>query len=133
MIFHETDSNKTSMLLLTVVVSLTLCPALLSAHLKFVRSAPAAGSTLTASPTALQLWFSEEPLLPMSGITLSGPRGVVKLGAPRAGGERSLVVSVEQTALEPGAYRIAWKAAGDDGHVAQGTIDFSLKAATPPK
>jgi methionine-rich copper-binding protein CopC len=128
------QTKKTSMLWLTVVVSLTLCPALLSAHLKFARSAPAAGSTLTSSPTALQLWFSEEPLLPMSGITLSGPRGIVKLGAPRAGGARSLVVSVEQTALEPGAYQIAWKTAGDDGHMIHGTVDFTVKAATrPPK
>jgi methionine-rich copper-binding protein CopC len=126
--------NRASMLWLTVVVFLTVCSALLSAHLKLTRSDPASGSTLTSSPTRLQLWFSEETLLPLTGITLTGPSGAVKLGAPRAGGERSLVVSVEQPALEPGPYRLAWKTAGDDGHVVQGTIDFSLKAATkPPK
>jgi methionine-rich copper-binding protein CopC len=126
-------TNKTPALWLTVAVSLILCPALLSAHLKLTRSAPAAGSTLTSPPARLQLWFSQEPLLPLSGITLTGPRGAVKLGRLAAAGERSLVVSIEAR-LEPGAYRIAWKTAGDDGHVLQGTVDFSVKAATePPK
>ena len=102
-------------------------------HLKLTRSAPAAGSILDASPARLQLWFSEEPLLPLTGITLTGQSGAVKLGARRAGSEQSLVVSVD-TALEPGQSRIAWKTAGDDGHVVQGAVDFSVKAATrPPK
>lgn len=102
-------------------------------HLTLTRSAPSAGSTLETFPARLQLWFSEEPLLLLTGITLTGPSGAVKLGAPRAASEQSLVVSVE-TALEPGAYRIAWKTAGDDGHVVRGTVDFSMKAATrPPK
>ena len=112
----------------TVAAASCLLPVLLSAHLKLVRSSPAANATIETSPARLQLWFSEEPLLPMSGVTLTGPRGAIKLEAPRAGGERSLVVSVGTT-LEPGAYRIAWKTAGDDGHVLQGTVDFSIKPA----
>ncbi len=86
---------------------------------------------LDSSPAALQLWFSEEPLLLMSAITLTGPSGAVKLEAPRAGGDRSLFVSVGPT-LDPGAYRIAWKTAGDDGHTVSGTVNFSVKARTPP-
>jgi methionine-rich copper-binding protein CopC len=112
----------------TVAAAVCLLPALLSAHLKFVRSSPAANATIESSPARIQLWFSEEPLLPMSGVTLTGPRGAINLERPRAGGDRSLVVSVG-TRLEPGAYRIAWKSAGDDGHVLQGTVDFSIKPA----
>ncbi len=64
---------------------------------------------------------------------LTGPGGAVTLGAARAGTEQSLVVPVEST-LAPGAYRIAWKTAGDDGHVVKGNIAFSVKAAPqPPK
>lgn len=115
-------------LFLGTLVIASLVPASLAAHLKLIRSAPAADATIEAPPAQLQLWFSEEPLLPMSAVTLTGPLGPVKLEAPRAGGERSLVVTVG-TALEPGAYRISWKTAGDDGHVLQGTVNFSIKPA----
>ena len=108
------------------VLALCFAPAILSAHLKFVRSAPAADATIEASPTELRLWFSEEPLLPMSGVTLSGPKGAVKLRAPKAGGDQSLVVPLDAP-LEPGAYKISWKAAGDDGHVLQGIVGFTIK------
>ena len=104
---------------------------LLSAHLKLERSNPAANAVLDAAPAQLQLWFSEEPLLVMTSVTLTGPKGAVKLDKARAGGERSLIVPIA-TPLDPGAYKIAWKTAGDDGHTLQGTVDFSVKAKTAP-
>jgi len=122
--------KKTSVVWCCLAAVLCLCPVLLSAHLKLTRSAPAADAVLESPPATLQLWFSEEPLLLMSAVTLTGPAGPIKLAAPRAGGDRSLVVTVGTT-LEPGAYRIAWKTAGDDGHVISGTVDFSVKARTP--
>jgi methionine-rich copper-binding protein CopC len=124
--------RKTSTLWFLCAAALCLCPVFLSAHLKLTRSSPHADAVLESAPAALQLWFSEEPLLLMSAVTLTGPAGAVKLEAPRAGGDRSLVVSVGAR-LEPGAYRIAWKSAGDDGHTASGTVDFSVKARTPPE
>jgi methionine-rich copper-binding protein CopC len=123
--------KKPAILWFCLAAALCLCPVPLSAHLKLTRSAPAADAVLASPPAALQLWFSEEPLLLMSAVTLTGPAGAIKLAAPRAGGDRSLVVAVGTT-LEPGAYRIAWKTAGDDGHVISGTVDFSVKARTPP-
>jgi copper resistance protein C len=123
--------NRTTRLCLTIAAVICTMPVLLSAHLKFVRSAPAADATIEASPSELRLWFSEEPLLPMSSISLTGPKGAVTLPAPKAGGERSLVVSIAAP-LEPGTYRIDWKAAGDDGHALQGTVNFTIKARTQP-
>ncbi len=122
--------KKTTVWLATLLAALCLFPVLLSAHLKLTRSSPQADGVLESSPAALQLWFSEEPLLLMSAVTLTGPAGAVKLEAPRVGGDRSLIVSVGTT-LEPGAYRIAWKTAGDDGHVIHGTLKFSIKSRTP--
>jgi methionine-rich copper-binding protein CopC len=123
--------RKTSTLWFCLATALCLWPVLLSAHVKLTRSAPAADAVLESPPPAVQLWFSEEPLLLMSAITLTGPTGAIKLEAPRAGGDRSLIVSVAAK-LEPGAYRIAWKTAGDDGHTTSGTVDFSVKARIPP-
>ena len=64
-----------SILLSAIVVSLGLFPALLSAHLKVIRSVPAANAALDSSPTRLQIWFNQEPLLPMSAVALTGPAG----------------------------------------------------------
>jgi copper resistance protein C len=114
-----------------VVATLCFSSAVLSAHLKLTRSAPAADAVLESSPDALQLWFSEEPLLPLSGVTLRGPRGPITLEPLRAGDNRSVVAKVGAT-LEPGAYRVDWKAAGDDGHVISGTLPFSIRSKHPP-
>ena len=114
-----------------VVVAVCFSSALLSAHLKLMRSAPAADAVLESSPDVMQLWFTEEPLLPLSGVTLTGPRGPIKLEPLRAGGDRSVVAKVGAT-LEPGAYRLDWKAAGDDGHVISGQVPFSIKPKHPP-
>ena len=114
-----------------VVAAVCCSTALLSAHLKLTRSAPAADAVLESSPDVLQLWFSEEPLLPLSGVTLTGPRGPITLEPLQAGGERSVVAKIGAT-LEPGAYRAEWRAAGDDGHVISGTVPFSIKPKHPP-
>lgn len=120
--------KNTSIPTFTVLAAICVLSTLLLAHSKLIRSSPAADAILEASPAQIQLWFSEEPLLPMSAVTVTGAGGAVKLGAPRAGGERSIVVPVGTT-LEPGTYRITWKTAGDDGHVIQGTVAFSIKPA----
>jgi copper resistance protein C len=114
-----------------VVAAVCFSTALLSAHLKLTRSAPAADDVLDSSPDVLQLWFSEEPVLLLSGVTLTGTRGPIKLEPLRAGGDRSVVARVGAT-LEPGAYRMEWKAAGDDGHVISGMVPFSIKPKHPP-
>ena len=114
-----------------VVAAVCFSTAPLSAHLKLMRSAPAADDVLASSPDVMQLWFTEEPLLPLSGVTLTGPRGPIKLEPLKAGVDRSVVAKVGAT-LEPGAYRLEWKAAGDDGHVISGQVPFSIKPKHPP-
>ncbi|MET0215950.1 MAG: copper resistance CopC family protein [Vicinamibacterales bacterium] len=115
-----------------VFVVIAVLPVALSAHLKLTKSSPTEGATVSTPPKQLQLWFSEEPLLPLSSVTLTGPNGSVNIDKPRASVERSLTVAIG-SALPAGSYRIAWKAAGDDGHVVAGTVDFAVKeSARPP-
>jgi methionine-rich copper-binding protein CopC len=122
--------RKTSLLVFVFLVA--ALPVAVSAHLKLTRSSPSEGAAISTSPKQLQLWFNEEPLLPLSSITLKGPDGNVKVDPPRASAEQSLTVAIGN-ALTPGSYRIAWKAAGGDGHVVTGTVDFTVKEpARPP-
>ena len=122
--------RKTSWFVFVFVVA--VLPVALSAHLKLTKSVPTEGQAIPAAPKQLQLWFNEEPLLPLTSITLKGPDGNVKIDTPRTGADHSLTVAIG-SALKPGAYRIVWKAAGDDGHVVTGTVDFTVKEpARPP-
>ena len=79
---------------LAVVFVVIVLPVALSAHLRLTKSSPVEGATLASPPKQLQLWFNEEPLLPLTSITLTGPNGAVKIDPPRAAVERSLTVAV---------------------------------------
>jgi methionine-rich copper-binding protein CopC len=105
----------------------------LSAHLKVERTFPATGGTVTTSPDRIQVWFSQNPTLAISGLSLEGPKGKVELGKVAAGkdGEKpdmSLVAPITGT-LEAGKYTASWKTSGNDGHILTGTFEFTYKPA----
>lgn len=107
-----------------LTAAMWLTAVTVAAHLKLLKSQPADKAVVSASPRSLQIWFSEAPLLPLSGVLLRG-RGSIKTGPVRAGADKSLVVDVLE-ALGAGRYEMTWKAAGDDGHVLRGTLTFEV-------
>lgn len=96
------------------------------AHMKMEKSLPAADSTITSKPAKVQLWFTQAPDKAVSRITLSGPSGEVKLGPVEVGADKSISAAV-QGATPDGAYKVAWQAAGDDGHVQKGEYAFTVR------
>jgi len=113
--------------LFAVTVAVALAGTVVFAHLAVRKSLPGKGATMTTSPSSVQVWFTQEPEMEKSGLTLTGPQGAVALGAVKAGPERSLVASVSGK-LAAGAYTLEWKTAGDDGHVLTGKTPFSVAA-----
>jgi methionine-rich copper-binding protein CopC len=114
-----------------IVVSglLLLLGALPQAHTTLQKSEPKAGSTVTAAPKQIQLWFNEKVDVAVSKIELTGPSGKVVLGPMHAmGGGKSLMAGISGT-IADGSYTIAWQTAGDDGHVQKGNVMFTLKLA----
>lgn len=115
----------------TAVFTLGLClaagSALAHAHLK--SATPAVNSTVSVSPTELELAFSEGVNLKFSGVKLTGPdkkafgTGEPKLGA---GGDTVLVVPITAP-LAAGSYRVEWRALANDGHKTTGSYSFSVK------
>lgn len=112
------------------VLAATLAVALLSvtvlAHMKMVKSLPAADAALGVAPAKVQMWFSETPDKAVSKLVLTGPSGPVKLGALTVDADHSMSASVEGT-VGDGAYTVDWQAAGDDGHVQKGSFAFSVR------
>ncbi len=100
--------------------------ASLMAHMKLVKSEPAADSTVSASVKQIQVWFTQAPDMKVSKLELKGASGPVKLAPVHAMNDKSLMAMVE-TDLPNGAYTISWQSAGEDGHVQKGELAFTLK------
>lgn len=112
------------------LVAVTLCLALPKAffHFELLKSTPVAKATLTFAPSRLILWFSQVPAAGVSTITLL-QRGKALEIAKTVIGEKEKTMSVDLAKpLANGSYVIHWKGAGDDGHVQQGDIAFTVAA-----
>jgi methionine-rich copper-binding protein CopC len=107
----------------------TLGAATFHAHLK--KSVPAAGDTLTASPREVRLWFTEKPELVGSSVTVKDAAGgTVALGKLHADSADAMqLVASITTPLSPGAYSLAWRTMGADGHPVRGSFAFVMRAA----
>ena len=111
-----------------MVASLILAgTVLVSAHMKLEKSEPAEGSTVTAAPADVQLFFSETPDAAVSKLELRGPVETTKLVGMHVM-NKSLMATV-QGEMPDGAYRVQWQAAGTDGHVQKGEVKFVVKRA----
>ncbi len=99
-------------------------------HTELKKSEPAKNDTLSVSPKAIKLWFSEQVVLPVTKVKLTNAAGAaIALGAvaqPGKGEDQPVVASVSK-ALTPGAYTVTWSTAADDGHAAKGTFGFVVK------
>ena len=98
-------------------------------HLRLVKSVPAKDSVLATAPTHVMLWFSQEPQARLSAITLTGPNGAtVALGpVTQCPTEKELLFAKIDGAMPAGAYTIAWRTAGADGHVIRGEVAFRVR------
>jgi len=123
--------RSTSRLLL-----LALVPLLLGAnrgsmrHLQLLKSEPANAAHLTDSPSAIHLWYNQEPQLKLTNVKLTRPDGQVldlKPIEPVAGDNRHLSARVPAP-LEAGVYTVAWRTLARDGHAVNGKFTFHLDA-----
>jgi putative copper export protein/methionine-rich copper-binding protein CopC len=112
-----------------IALAVLATPALLFAHARLLRSTPAANATLTVAPTTLSLWFSEQPELKFTVISLTDSAGGgVGLG-PVSSIESNGVSVPISGALASGRYTVAWRTAASDGHATSGKYQFTLSVA----
>ena len=115
------------------IVAATLAIALaaaatVSAHMAYSKSLPAKDATISESPNHLRVWFTQDPELAVSQLSLEGPNGEVALGKTTVADENSLVADISG-ALGPGSYTVRWRSAGNDGHVQRGDFAFTIRPA----
>lgn len=101
-------------------------------HAKLVRSDPAPGAILDVVPSRITLTFTERPELALCSVKLVGPSGdSTVLVVSRDSSDANTLRAAVPTELISGTYRVAWRAAGSDGHPSYGSIDFEVSAAVP--
>jgi methionine-rich copper-binding protein CopC len=103
-----------------------LCTAAMF-HNHLVKSSPAAGEALKASPAEVRLWFNEPPEIPFTSVTLltSDSTKIVTIKAVRTDDSMAVAAPLA-TPLKPGGYLVTWRTAGSDGHAIRGTYGFSI-------
>lgn len=113
-----------------LALAVLIAPALLFAHARLAKSTPAANATLTVSPTALTLWFTERPELRFTKIDLLDlANAPVAIGAVAAVAGESMAMMAPIPATLPNAtYTVSWRTAGADGHAITGKFSFTVAA-----
>jgi methionine-rich copper-binding protein CopC len=120
------------LLAVSVAAAAALITGSASAHAHLQKATPADGSTLTASPPALELTFTQAAQLTALWIQKNqDPKEPIK-GLPTT---PDTTVRVALPALTPGAYTVTWLVLAADGHVMPGALHFTISttqtSATP--
>jgi putative copper export protein/methionine-rich copper-binding protein CopC len=105
-----------------------LGPAPAFAHVRLEAATPGGGDELAVAPASLRLLFSGFIERSYTSVTLTAPDGRRVETGPvvfEPGSDRAFTVSVP--ALDaPGVYTVAWRTAGADGHVLEGSYSFTV-------
>ncbi len=98
------------------------------AHAELVKSTPAANSTVAASPSEIDLTFSEAITLKFSGAKLADTmKMAIETGAARlAKGDDKVLVIPLTNPLAAGDYVLDWHNLSTDGHKSKGSLKFTI-------
>ena len=110
---------------IAITFGLALTMAAAQAHTKLQMSVPAEGSKLSTSPTSLMLHFSEATQITALTIQKDSAAAQPLTPLPK---EASDKIMMPLAKLAPGNYAVSWRAVGDDNHVMNGKLHFSVTA-----
>jgi methionine-rich copper-binding protein CopC len=96
-------------------------------HFELEKSAPEDGASVH-SISEVRLWFTQVPQDETTSIRVVNEAGeALPTGDVVQDEEDGRIFSVSIAAgLAPGAYTVAWRAMGEDGHVVRGDLSFSV-------
>jgi methionine-rich copper-binding protein CopC len=118
-----------SFLTAAAIISVLAVSAPAAVHFEVSKSSPSNNQTVTESPKKIQIWFSQVPVEAVSQMKLAGAdKTEIALGKVVADKATKSLSADITAALKPGAYVVSWRSAGDDGHVQNGELKFTVKA-----
>jgi methionine-rich copper-binding protein CopC len=102
-------------------------PAPILAHAFLDHSDPAVGSTVSASPAALNLWFTQELEPAFSWVTVTDRSGAaVNDGSAAIDSTDQTELTVKLKQLPAGTYTVKWHVLSVDTHTTEGDFTFQV-------
>ena len=112
--------------LLMAALTVMFVPSV-GAHAHLDRAAPAAGSTVYASPPILKLWFTKQLEPTFSKVHVLDRNGKqVDKGDPEVDRADAKLLRVSLPKLAPGKYLVKWRVLAVDTHVSQGSFALNI-------
>jgi copper resistance protein C len=116
-----------TLLLATLTGGVAALPHIALGHAFPVRSDPRVGWTIAASPRKVTIWFDGELEPAFSTITVfNSAKQQVDKGNSHISAADATILEVDLPTLEPGTYRVYWKALAKDTHVTEGDFSFAI-------
>jgi copper resistance protein C len=107
---------------------LLVAPATVRAHAFLDHSDPAVGSTVSASPAVMHLWFTQQLEPAFSWVTVTDKSGAtVNDGSAAVDPSNRSEFDVKLKALTAGTYKVKWHALSVDTHTTEGDYTFSVR------
>jgi methionine-rich copper-binding protein CopC len=104
--------------------------SLAQAHAFLDHADPKVGSTVTASPAVVKIWFTEELEGAFSKIKVFDAKGQeVDKKDPKVDSTDKAVMTVSLPKLPAGTYKVEWSAVAVDTHHTTGTFTFDVKGS----
>ncbi len=111
-----------------LTMSLLVMPGAARAHAYPERADPKVGSTVSASPKQVRIWFDADLEPAFSSLSLHGPGGAtVDDRDARVDPADPRLLEVHVPPLSPGVYRVTWSVVARDGHRTSGDYAFTVK------
>jgi methionine-rich copper-binding protein CopC len=118
---------KRSLSRLLAFASAMILVSLAGAHAFLDHATPAVGSAVRASPTQVELWFTQqlEPAFSTARVSDRSGKQVDK-GDPQVDRADATLLRVSLPRLAPGTYRVTWRVLSVDTHVTEGDFTFDV-------
>ena len=127
----ETRARRILLVLLGAIVALVVASRPAAAHTELISTTPADQQTVSRAPAVVVLTFNESVLAMGAQVVVTGPQGLVQLGAPEV--TESTVSQNLQGGSPAGQYTVAWRVTAADGHPLSGTFGFTAATASDGK
>jgi len=115
-----------SIIALLALAAAILSPADAGAHAHLKRAKPAAGSTVTPSPTEVVVTFTEKLEAKFSSIEVQNGQGAPMQTGATTLSDNATELRTALKPLPPGTYKVIWRVLAVDTHRAQGSFTFKV-------
>jgi copper resistance protein C len=103
---------------------LTVSAAAAHAHASLTQASPSAGSTMSVAPHEVILTFTERLEAAFSKLTVTDRDGTEVSQGKVQVSDNTMRISLKP--LNPGSYRVNWRAVSTDTHKIEGSFTFSV-------